>query len=229
LLSHRARRLDERAEALDRDEEALAAAAAEEERRRIARELHDIIAHGLGVMVLQAGAAEQVIERNPASAREALAAIRTTGQDAVAQMGTLLDLVRSGAERSLQPQPVLANLPDLVAGMREAGLDVTYVAAPGLDRLSPSIQLSAYRVAQEGLTNALKHAADATVMLSVRHRPGAVDVDVTDNGSGGRQGRGSRSGLAGIAERVHVFGGTLSAGPVTPSGWRLHASFPVAE
>ena len=229
MLARRSDRLDERAETLERDEELIAAAAADEERRRIARELHDIVAHGLGVMVLQAGAAEQVLDRDTAAARQALASVRSTGHDAISQMETLLGLVRSGAERSLEPQPTLAQLPELIDRMRDAGLQVSYDTEGDLATVAPALQLSAYRVAQEGMTNALKHAGDAAVRLAVRHRKGSLEVEVTDNGNGATRGRGSRRGLAGIAERVQVFGGTLSAGPGPADGWRLLATFPVAE
>ena len=162
--------LEQQAETLEREQEQRAAAAVDEERRRIARELHDIISHSLGVLVLQAGAAEQVLERDPARAREVLQSIRATGQEAIGEMDTLLGLIRGEAVSSREPQPSLASLDLLVAKMREAGLDVGLEIVGDRRALPAALELSAFRIVQEGLTNALKHAgpAQARVVLSVR-------------------------------------------------------------
>ncbi len=225
-LQDRTSALDQRAETLEREEEERAAAAAAEERRRIARELHDIISHSIGVVVLQAGAAEQVLERDPERAREVLRSIRATGQEAIAEMGTLLGLIRGGPHVSHEPQPSLADIDSLVAKTREAGLQTT-VEVEGTRRALPAaLELSAFRIVQEGLTNALKHAgpADARVVLSFGEQ--ALRIEVLDDGAGSGNGRGGRRGLAGIGERVAVFGGELEAGPRPGGGWCLRADLP---
>lgn len=228
LLGQRRRALDARTEALEREEEALAAAAAAAERDRIARELHDIISHGLGVMVLQAGAASEVLDRDPERVRETLASVRHTGQEAIDQMGTLLGLVRGDTDPSRAPQPRLRDLPTLVERMRDAGLDVELTTEGDERPLPLPLELSAYRIVQEGLTNASKHAGPARVRVVVHHADRHLRVEVTDDGLGSPAGGGSRRGLAGIAERVAVFGGELSAGPRPAGGWTLAASFPLA-
>jgi signal transduction histidine kinase len=228
-LRARGSALQERADALDRDEERRAAKAAAAERRRIARELHDIISHSLGVVVLQAGAAERVLERDPARAREVLDSIRVTGQEAIAEMRTLLGLLDGAPSGSREPQPSLADLDGLVARMRDAGLSVD-LAVQGEPRLLPAgVELSAFRVVQEGLTNALKHAGPANVHVVLRYGERELDVDVADDGAGSQDGAGTRRGLAGIRERVEVFGGRLEAGPQPRGGWNLHATFPLVR
>jgi signal transduction histidine kinase len=221
--------LDRRAEGLDREERRRAAEAAAEERRRIARELHDIISHSLGVVVLQAGAAERVLDRDPARAREVLESIRATGQEAIGEMGTLLGLLDSSPRSSREPQPSLADLDGLVSRMRDAGLRVDLEIEGQRRELPAALELSAFRVIQEGLTNSLKHARAAHVRAVLRYREDELEVDVADDGVAGGNGVGTRRGLAGMRERVEVFGGTLEAGPQPGGGWTLHATFPVAR
>jgi signal transduction histidine kinase len=221
--------LDRRAEGLDREERRRAAEAAAEERRRIARELHDIISHSLGVVVLQAGAAERVLDRDPARAREVLESIRATGQEAIGEMGTLLGLIDSSPRSSREPQPSLADLDGLVSRMRDAGLRVDLEIEGQRRELPAALELSAFRVIQEGLTNSLKHARAAHVRAVLRYREDELQVDVADDGVAGGNGVGTRRGLAGMRERVEVFGGTLEAGPQPGGGWTLHATFPVAR
>ncbi len=221
--------IDERTEELRGEESAVASAAAEEERRRIARELHDIISHSLGVLVLQAGAAEQILDRDPDGARLVLKAIREMGQDAIGQMGTLLGLVRSGPDVSREPQPTLADLDRLVEQTRQAGVAVD-VSIQGDARLLPAaVELSAYRVVQEGLTNIVKHALPAQARVTVDYRTDEVEVGVIDDGTDGHQGQGSRRGLAGLSERVSVFGGRFEAGPRPDRGWAVRAVFPISR
>jgi signal transduction histidine kinase len=219
--------LEQHAETLERDQEERAAAAVDEERRRIARELHDIISHSLGVLVLQAGAAEQVLERDPERAREVLRSIRATGQEAIGEMGTLLGLIRGEAVASREPQPSLADLDRLVAKMREAGLNVDLEVEGDRRALPAALELSAFRIVQEGLTNALKHAGPAHACVRLRYGDHELEVEVADNGNGNGNGRGNRRGLAGIGERVAVFGGRLDAGPRPDGGWTLRAGFPL--
>jgi signal transduction histidine kinase len=221
--------VEQRAEAIEREEAERAAAAAAEERQRIARELHDIISHSLGVLVLQAGAAEQVLARDPERAREVLKSIRATGQEAIGEMGTLLGLVRGDAEASREPQPSLADLDRLLAKTREAGLPVDFTVEGDRRTLPAALELSAYRVVQEGLTNAVKHARSAPTNVTLRYGKQELEVEVVDRGVGLGNGLGSRRGLAGIAERVTVFGGRFEAGPRPDGGWRLRAIFPLAQ
>ncbi len=219
-----------RMEALERNQELMAAAAAEEERKRIARELHDIISHSLGVLVLQAGAAEQVVERDPERAREVLRSIRATGQEAIGEMGTLFGLIRGEPVASREPQPSLSDVGKLVEKMREAGLDVRLDVEGGARPLPAALELSAFRIVQEGLTNALKHAGSGHARVVLRYADDELEIEVADDGSSvNGNGSGSRRGLAGAGERVALFGGRLDAGPRPGGGWSLRAGFPLGR
>lgn len=226
-LQTRTSRLDDRAESLAREEARIAADAAADERRRIARELHDIISHGLGVIVLQAGAADQIIATDPARAKEVLASIRTIGNEAIGELGALLGLVREGTEPSLEPQPTLDDLPKLVERARDAGMNIDLEVDRGNAHLSPALELSAYRIVQEGLTNAQKHAPGAHVAVRVGVADQRLGISIIDDAPTATTATGSRRGLAGIAERVTVFGGQLHAGPNADQGWAVEASLPV--
>jgi signal transduction histidine kinase len=213
---------------LRHEQQALAEAAAREERQRIARELHDIISHGVGVMVLQAGAAEQVLDTDLGKAREALQLIRATGQEAITELGTLVALIRDEQPPGRDPQPTLHDVERLAATTRSAGLAVC-VQTEGEPRdLPASVELNAYRVIQEGLTNALKHAPGSAVQVIVRYHPGGLDVEVRDDGADSAGGPGTRRGLAGLRERAAVFGGQFEAGRDPQGGWKVRASFPAA-
>lgn len=225
-LRSRVRTAERRADLLKRNQQALAEAVADEERRRIARELHDVISHGLGVVVLHAGAAEQVLDSDPGKAREALGLIRATGQEAIAELGTLVGLIRDEQRPERHPLPALSDIERLVATTRSAGLAVR-LRTEGLERgLPASVELNAYRVVQEGLTNALKHAGRAEVRVVLRYRDDAVEVEIADDGTGTGQGPGAHRGLIGLRERVAVFGGRFEAGPEPRGGWKVSASFP---
>ena len=217
-----------RVEQLQQEQRAVVEAAARQERQRIARELHDIISHGLGVVVLQAGAAEQVLGQDPAKTREALHLIRETGQEAITELGTLVALIRDEQPPGLDPQPTLRDVERLAASTRSAGLDVTVETAGQPRDLPSSVELNAYRVVQEGLTNALKHAPGSAVRVTLRYNPGGLDVEVSDNGQGTAAGLGTRRGLIGLRERAAVFGGQFEAGRDPDGGWKVRASFPTA-
>jgi signal transduction histidine kinase len=217
----------ERADELEREQSSLADAAAESERRRIARELHDVISHSLGVMILQAGAAEHVLDRDPDRAREVLSSIRETGQEAIGELHTLLAVARGEVESSREPTPSLADLSRLAANARQAGLEVDLVVDGTPRELAAAVELSAYRIVQEGLTNALKHARASTASVHVVYHERELEIEVSDDGDGAVAGGGSRRGLAGISERVSVFGGRFDAGPRQGGGgWTLHAVLP---
>jgi signal transduction histidine kinase len=215
------------AEQLEHEQEAREAAAAAEERRRIARELHDIVSHNLAMLVVQAGAAEQLLERDPQRAREALRAIRATGHEAIGEMGTLLSLVRGPTSDLRDPQPSLADLERLIEKTSEAGLAVELEIEGQRVLLATAVELSAYRIVQEGLTNALKHAGGAKTRVVIRFRPEELELEVSDDGSRANGVSGSGRGLAGMRERVEVFGGHLTAGPRPDGGWTLRATLPL--
>jgi len=214
--------------------EAAMRAAVSDERARIARELHDVVAHGIGVMVVQAAAAEQMLLVNTAAAREPLTMVRRVGQGALAEMRRLLGLLQAGDETddsASEPQPGLAQLPALVDGLREAGMSVRLTVSGTPDNVPVGIQLCVYRIVQEALTNSLKHAAGAAVTVALMHRPGALEVEVV-NGHGtaaSMAGTGAGRGLIGMSERAHVYGGTLSAAQRPDGGFRVHAWLPTTS
>lgn len=226
-MQRRTINLDSRAEILAKEETRLTALAVAKERQRIARELHDIISHGLGVMVLQAGAAEQVINADPAQARLVLGSIRSIGQEAIGELSALLGLVGADAESSLEPQPTLADLPMLIERARLAGMNVGLDLAIGDASLSPGLELSVYRIVQEGLTNAAKYATKARIEVNVSATDQLISVAVLDDGKSTTVAPGSRRGLAGVAERVSIFGGQLRAGPRERQGWAIEATLPI--
>jgi signal transduction histidine kinase len=228
--SRQARELDELNVELEQRREADVLAATRDERARIARELHDVVAHSLSVMVVQAGAAEELLASDPARASEPLAAIRQTGKGALNEMRRLLGVLRTDDDGlALSPQPGLGDLPRLVEQMRAAGLDARLAGNDELPQLPPGPDLVAYRVVQEALTNVLKHAGKVSVEVRVGLASGVLDLEVTDHGAGARpkRGRPNGHGLIGMRERAALYGGSVSAGPVNGGGWRVHARLPV--
>jgi signal transduction histidine kinase len=218
-VSERARKLKS-----DRDEAIRAAIA--EERGRIARELHDIVAHCVSVMVIQAGAAEDLLDRDPERARPPLHAVQETGRQAVAELGRMLGLLRGQqAELALEPQPGTAQLGELAEHMSKAGLPVVLQVEGDPRPLPPGIELALYRVAQEALTNTLKHAGPSAARVVLRYGDHAVNLDVLDNGrSPGTPGTGH--GLIGMRERVALYGGSLAAGQRPEGGYAVRAVLP---
>ncbi|MDX6441018.1 MAG: hypothetical protein QOE43_747 [Gaiellaceae bacterium] len=202
--------------------------AVSEERARIARELHDVIAHSVSVMVVQAGAAQAVLEQHPERAVESLEAVQETGRQALVEMSRLVGLLRDDSEElGLAPQPGLGELDALVAQVRTAGLPVE-VRIEGLQRkVSLGVDLSAYRVIQEALTNALKHAGRARAEVTVRFEHDALEVEVLDDGPGCMNAHSGGHGLAGMRERVSVFGGEFVAGPLPGGGFAVRARLPL--
>ena len=203
-----------------------------EERGRIARELHDVVAHAVSVMVVQAGAARRIASAKPEQAHDIIASIESTGRQALAEMRRLVDVLRSVDEpTSLDPQPRLADVGALVEQTREAGLPVV-LRVEGEPRTLPAgVDLSAYRIVQEALTNVRKHAGPATAQVRLRYGAHALDVEVVDDGSGSsarRDGNGSGgNGLIGMRERVALFGGHLDVGPRLDGGFRVAAHLPL--
>ena len=197
------------------------------ERGRIARELHDVIAHNVSMMVVQAGAAGRVLEGDQPHVEAALEAISTTGRETVDEMRRLLGVLRSDeAHAALRPQPGLADLERLLAGVREAGLPVTLRIEGEPCLLPQGLDLSAFRIVQEALTNSLKHSRGAQAEVVVRYRGEAVELEIRDDGAGDGQGHGTGHGLLGMRERVAMFGGELDAARAA-SGFTVRARLPI--
>jgi signal transduction histidine kinase len=222
-----------RAERAERDRELQAERAVADERARIARELHDVVAHHLSVMVIQAGAARRLLDDDPEQTRAALAAVEHAGRQGLGAMPGLLRALRDdGQVEVLSPQPTLRELDALVAQVRSAGLPVE-LRIEGTPRPLPAaVDLSAYRVAQEALTNTLKHAGRARAELVVRYGRDTLEVTAVDNGHGGKptaDGPGGQGGhgLVGMRERVSLFGGELHAGSRPEGGFGVWARFPL--
>lgn len=215
-----------RADALEqiRDDEARAAVAAE--RGRIARELHDVVAHAVSVMVVQAGAAEQLLDSDPARSRQALHAIQDSGRQAVDELRRLLGILRTeGPGVCLEPQPGLSSLGALVDEAAAAGTPVRLDYLGRERSLPPGVDLCAYRVVQEALTNARKHAPGAAAVVTVSFQPDAVELDIVNElPSGGHPGGGGH-GLIGMRERVTLYGGTCSAG-IDADRYRVNVRVP---
>jgi signal transduction histidine kinase len=210
------------------EEERLVAVA--DERARIARELHDVVAHSVSVMVVQAGAAEEVLSRHPERALEAVRAVQDTGRQALVEMSRLLGLLRDDhAELGLAPQPGIGTVDALVAQVREAGLPVELLVEGNPGHVPLGIDLSVYRVIQEALTNALKHAGDARAEVRLRYGGDALEVEIVDDGRGSANGHVGGHGLAGMRERVAVFGGEFAAGPRPEGGFSVRARLPLQE
>ena len=222
--------LEERAERAEQTRTAEAQRAVAEERTHIARELHDVVAHSLSVIIVQAGAARRVIEKEPVRAVGALVAIETTGREAMNEMRRLLTVLRTDGESpGPRPQPTLTGLADLVDECRSAGL-ATEVTVTGNEReLPPGVALTAYRIVQEALTNSLKHAGPgAAAIVRVHYDACEVDVEVTDDGRGASsQNLGTGHGLIGMQERVDMCGGALTSGASPGGGFQVRAVLPL--
>jgi signal transduction histidine kinase len=219
---------ERRAQLAERERDLAAREAVVEERARIARELHDAIAHNVSMMVVQASAAGRVLEGDQQDVRRALETVETTGRATVDEMRRLIGVVRSADGLALAPQPTLSDLERLVSEVRDAGVDVDLQVEGNAVPLPPGIDLSAYRIVQEALTNTLKHAGDASAVVVVRYRGRDVELEVVDDGgSGSTNGTGTGHGLIGMRERVALWGGELEAGPREGGGFAVKARLPV--
>ncbi len=222
--------LEERAAYLEADREQRARRAVADERARIARELHDVVAHEVSVIVVQAGAARRVLAEQPAEAEAALVAIEKSGRDALDEMRRLLGVLRrEGDPAERAPQPGLGRLDGLVAQMADAGLGVEVSIEGEPPPLPPGLDLSAYRIVQEALTNCLKHAGpDARARVRLRFGAEALAIEVADDGRGAAvPGVGGGLGLAGMRERAAMFGGDVQAGPRPGGGYLVAARLPM--
>jgi signal transduction histidine kinase len=231
FLASRSQQLAEAAErvrAAERAREEEARSAVAEERARIARELHDVVGHSVSVMTVQASAARRLLRPDQEREREALLVVEQTGREALAEMRRLVGVLRRPEEApALAPQPSLKHVEKLVAQAREAGLPVELRVEGDPVPLSAGLDLTAYRLVQEGLTNAVKHARARQAEVLVRYGDGHVEITVSDDGNGGGDGDGSGHGLVGMRERVSVYGGELEAGPRAEGGYALRARLPV--
>jgi signal transduction histidine kinase len=224
------RRERERADQVEREHDTKLRAATEAERRHIARELHDVIAHSVGVMVVQAGAARHVLTEKPEAARESLAAVEESGHEAMAELRRLLGVLNEDGEPApLSPEPRLDRVEALVARVREAGLPVEMRVEGDPRSLPPGVEVAAYRIMQEALTNALKYAGGAHTEALLRFAPDAVDVEVVDEGAISGPADGIGRGLTGIRERVALFGGTIEAGRRPGRGYAVRAHLPTGN
>jgi len=219
---------DRRARIAERERDVAAREAVVEERARIARELHDVIAHNVSMMVLQAGAERRVLGAANSSTRDVLQTIEAIGRSALTEMRRLLGMLRSDAAESLTPQPGLGELPSLVVQVREAGLPVELRITGQPRELPAGIELSAFRIVQEALTNALTHAGPARAQVSIRYGTDALELEIVDDGaSSTRSAIGSGHGLVGMRERVALYGGHLDAGRQPSGGFAVRVLLPV--
>jgi signal transduction histidine kinase len=230
-----AARLEERTAELEQAREELARRAVTEERLRLARELHDVVAHAMSVIAVQSGVGAHVADSQPEQVAKALAAIEATSRAALTELRRLLGVLRQDSEpqASLTPVPGLANLESLLAEVAKAGLAVRLRVEGTPAPLPAGLDLSAYRIVQEALTNVVKHAGPAHVQVTICYRDHEVAVEVTDDGHGvaavaGDGRRGTGHGLIGMAERMAAFGGDLEVGPRPGGGFRVAARLPLA-
>ena len=237
------RRREQAAAAADAEASAVAAAtevrareAAEAERARIARELHDVISHGLSAMVVQATAAEELLDPDSEQARAALRQVQLTGREAMVEMRHLLGVLRPADGPGRRPQPTLDDVAELVRAEQAAGRSVTLRIVGDRREVPRGLALSAYRIVQEALTNVRKHAGAASATVSVRFAPAALEIEVEDDAAGqprtiSESGHGGPGyGLAGMRERARLYGGHVEAGPRPDvGGWRVLASFPLEQ
>lgn len=219
-----------RAAQAERERETAARIAVAEERARIARELHDIVAHALSVMVLQVGTVRRKLPDEFADDRDALTDVEQAGRTALAEMRRLLGaLRREGDDVELAPQPGLDRLESLLEEVGRTGLDVELRVEGEPVPLPPAIDLSAYRIVQEGLTNVRKHANASHAEVAIRFDGGELQIDVRDDGTGNTPGDGLGHGLVGVRERIRIYGGEMTAGPMAEGGFLLSTRFPIED
>jgi signal transduction histidine kinase len=224
-----AAQLEDRTVELEQEREENARAAVAEERARIARELHDVVAHSVSLMLVQTGVARRRIRHDRPEESELLHEVEEIGRGALAEMRRLLGILRASEdELSLAPQPGVARLPALVEQARAAGVSVELRVEGEELSLPPGLDLAAYRVVQEALTNVRKHAGAAAAEVVLRYQPGALELEVTDDGrDAAAADDGSGHGLVGMRERVSLYGGTFHAGRQEEGGFRIHAVLPL--
>jgi signal transduction histidine kinase len=220
--------LAERNRELETLREAQMRSAIVEERMRIARDVHDVVGHSLVAITLQARAGLRRLSRSPERTGEALREIETLASRALEETRTAVATIRSGTNvTALPPQPTLADLPDLVQSMRGADLEVQIAVDPAAHELAPHLQSATYRIVQESLSNAAKHARPACADVRIAHTGDALCIEVADDSAKAAPGAGDGSGLRGMRERAEQLGGSLEAGPLPDRGWRVRACLPI--
>jgi signal transduction histidine kinase len=220
--------LAERAHRLETEQRLQLAVAQADERARIARELHDVVAHSVSLMVVQAGAARQVVERTPDRALAALDAVGETGREAMRELRTILGVLGDG-DADRDPQPTLADLGAIVATIRDAGLPVGLEVRGTARVLAPGLELTGYRVVQEALTNALKHSRLSPTRVVIEYGPQELVVEVLCDGPADSAWSPAGRGIAGMKERVAILGGRLEAGPGLERGFNVRAWLPIEQ
>ncbi len=220
----RAELSEQRAAAAEQQAQWRAAAAVAEERLRIAREMHDVVSHSLSVMTLHVSGVRRLLRPDQEAERAALETAERTGRESIAEMHRMLGVLR--APDTDAPAPGLARLPELLEPARAAGLQVDCTVTGDVGDLPPGVDLAAYRIVQEAVTNVLRHAHAGRVECSVDYRDGVLELRVTDDGRGGTPTPGGGHGLVGMRERAALYGGTVEAGPVA-GGFAVHAVLPV--
>jgi signal transduction histidine kinase len=218
---------DRRAQIAERERDVAAREAVVEERARIARELHDVIAHHVSMIVLQAGAERRVLGEENASTREVLETVEESGRSALTETRRLLGMLRGDGNDPLTPQPGLHDVPMLVGQLRDAGLPVELSIDGERRELPVGIELSAYRIVQEALTNTLKHAGDARATVHVRYGPDSLELEIADDGVGSKRATGGGHGLVGMRERVALYGGRFDASRRPSSGFAIRVVLPI--
>jgi signal transduction histidine kinase len=222
--------LEERASMLERERDEEAKRAVADERLRIAQELHDVVAHSMGVIAVQAAVGAHVIDNDPVEAKRSLEAISATSRTSLTEIRRLLGVLRADGDAGYVPAPGLTDIDALVADLDSAGLPVTVHVEGEPHDVPPGVDLTAYRIVQEALTNVLKHAGPASAVVTIGYEPTSVHLDVRDDGRGiNGRGPGTGHGLVGMRERVGVYGGTLEVGPLTGGGFRVHAVLPYGD
>jgi signal transduction histidine kinase len=222
--------LAERNRELEALREAETRSAIVDERMRIAREVHDVVGHSLVAITLQARAGLRRLSRSPERAGQALREVETLASRALEETRTAVATIRSGTDVTvLRPQPTLGDLADLVESMRGSELDVHMVVDPAAHQLAAHLQSAVYRIVQESLSNAAKHARPAHTDIRITHAGDVLTVEITDDSTNAASAAGEGSGLRGMRERAEQLGGSLQAGPAPDRGWRVCARFPIGR
>jgi signal transduction histidine kinase len=219
--------LEERAAAAERERDEESRRAVADERLRIAQDLHDVVAHSMGVIAVQAGVGAHVIDTDPAEAKKSLEAISHTSRVTLAEIRRMLGVLRADTGAAYAPAPGLADLERLVHDIAVAGLDVDLVVDGAATQVPPGVDFTAYRIVQEALTNVLKHAGPAHANVTIHYEPAALGIEVVDDGRGvNGHAQAGGHGLIGMRERVGVYGGLFEAGPRVGGGFRIAVRLP---
>ncbi|MFN3216897.1 MAG: sensor histidine kinase [Acidimicrobiales bacterium] len=224
--------VEARAELAESERRRDAQRAVVDERTRIARELHDVVAHSMSVMVVQAGAARRMLAIDPDRAADALRTIETTGRESMHEMRRIVGVLRSDDQHSLEPQPDLRDIDDLVARCREAGMDIELRRNGTIDVVPAGLSLTAYRIVQEALTNVFKHAGPASAVVAISADDHILALEIVDDGRGASTALDERDaghGLVGMRERIVLYGGTLTVGPRRDGGFAVTAELPLSS